>query len=127
MVPLSVQPAIARSAASRRPSNQSQARAALNAEIGYHGDLSKAKHVQGERRAQNLSVLARGYRSRGQPSRVHGYHLHSDGQGIFIPGSHHGLVQPKGFELALIQHSGQRFLCRGVARSHPVLWCSAAL
>ena len=41
-----------------------------------------------------------GHRS-AQSGMGNGHHLHADGQGLHVPGCHHGLGQPKSTQLAL--------------------------
>src|SRR5580700_857947 len=73
--------------------------------------------------AQDLSVpTARAGDRTGQSGLVLRRYLHPDGQGLPLPGSDHGLGQPRGAGVATVEHTRRRFLCRGARGSALTLW-----
>src|SRR5271168_148266 len=106
-----------------RPSRQPQAGAALDAAAGSGGDLPAPEYEQAGGGAQDLSVpAARACDRAGQSGVVLRRYLHPDGQGLSLPGSNHGLGQPRGAGVARIEHTRRRFLCRGARGSALALW-----
>src|SRR6266404_2707427 len=106
-----------------RSPGQPEASSALDAADGVDGDLPAPKHQQGSGGAQGLSLPPRRDCDRtGQSGLVFGRHLHSDGQGLPLFGSHHGLGQPHRAGVANVQHAWRRFLCRGARGSALPIW-----
>ena len=52
----------------------------------------------------------------GEPGVGGRHHLPAHGPGVLVPGGHHGLAQPVRGGLGIVQHSGDRLLCRGPDR-----------
>src|SRR5712671_1410663 len=101
-----------------RSPGQPEASSALDAADGVGGDLPAPKHEQGSGGAQGLSLPPRRDCDRtGQSGLVFRRHLHPDGQGLPLFGSHHGLGQPHRAGVANVQHAWRRFLCRGARGS----------
>ncbi len=76
--------------------------------------------------AQNLSVpLAEPARSLAKSGLGDRYLLHPHGQGVPIPGGHHGLVQPPGTLLATFEYPGLTELC--IEALEEALHCYGAL
>src|ERR1700745_1255715 len=106
-----------------RPSRQPQAGAAPDAAAGPGGDLPAPEHEQAGGGAKDLSAPgARAFDRAGQSVLGLGRYLHPDGQGLSLPGSNHGLGQPRGAGVARIEHTRRRFLCRGARGSALALW-----
>ena len=51
-----------------------------------------------------------------QSGMVRGHHVYPDGERLGVSGGRHGLVQPSCLGLAIVDHNGNGFLRRGVAR-----------
>src|SRR6516165_5001370 len=91
---------------------------AADAADGVGGHLPAPQHEQIGNRAQSLSVSARRDGDRaGQSGLVLGRHLYPDGQGVSLPGGHHGLGEPGGAGMAVVQHARRRLLCRSARGS----------
>src|SRR6202030_3880077 len=100
------------------PCRQSQTGPTPDAAAGTGGDLSTPEHEQTGSGPQDLPVPPRWDRDRaGQSGVVLGRYLHPDGQGLPLPGGHHGLGEPRGAGLATVQHARRRLLCRGARGS----------
>src|SRR5580704_17047493 len=103
------------------PCRQSQTGPMPDAAAGTGGDLSTPEHEQTGSGPQDLPVPPRRDRDRaGQSGMVLGRYLHPDVQRLPLPGGHHGLGEPSGAGVAIVQHARRSFLCRctrGSARS----------
>src|ERR1700726_1092733 len=103
------------------PCRQSQTGPTPDAAAGTGGDLPTPEHEQSGSGPQDLPVPPRWDRDRaGQSGMVLGRYLHPDGQGLPLPGGHHGLGETSGAGVAVVQPARRCFLCRctrGSARS----------
>ena len=85
---------------------------------GHRGDLPEAEHQPQASGPQDIPVFAEesGHRP-AQSGVVRGHHVYPDGEGFCVSGGGDGLVQPPGSGVAVVDHDGDGFLRRGVARS----------
>ena len=68
--------------------------------------ISTPEHEQTGSGPQDLPVPPRWDRDRaGQSGMVLGRYLHPDGQRLPLPGGHHGLGEPSGAGVAIVQHA----------------------
>ena len=73
--------------------------------------------------AQDLSVPAASPDDRSAELRVvRRHHLYPDAPRLPLSGGDHGLGEPQGPGLAVIEHDGRRILCRGTGRSDCPAW-----
>jgi putative transposase len=71
---------------------------------------------QPQRTRSIRTCLAAGDRA-DQSGLVLACHLHPDGQGLSLPGGHHGLGEPCGAGVAAVEHTRRGVLCRGARGS----------
>ena len=85
--------------------------------MGIEAVYAKPKLSQPGRRAQDLSLPAEKAEDRAaRSSLVHGYHLHTDGPRISVPGGGNGLVQSVRVELGIVVDARVGVLPGGPAR-----------
>ena len=84
---------------------------------GECGPLPAASHQPTGAGTPGLPLPAEGSDDHpGEPGVGGRHHLPAHGPGIPVPGGHHGLAQPVRGGLGIVQHSGDRLLCRGPDR-----------
>ena len=97
-----------------RHAGKPEAGAAAHETDGTAGYLPAASHQPTSAGTLGLSLPAEGSDDHlGEPGMGGGHHLPAHGPGIPLPGRNHGLAQPVRGGLAIVQHSGDRLLCRG--------------
>jgi len=84
----------------------------LTVQDGADADLSDAQHQQEASPAQGLAISSeRSGDHLAQPGLVCRYQLHPDAAGLSVSRRHHGLVQPQGPGLAVVEQHGGGLLC----------------
>ena len=95
----------------------------IDASDVFGANLPDAKHEQETLPAQDLSISASEIdTSSTQPSVVCRYHVHCHVARVSVSGGNHGLVQPQGIILAVVQQYGGRLLRRDSERGHRKIW-----
>ena len=104
-------------ARSARLGGESQACATTDATDGFGGDLSKASNDRCCNGASELPLFTAGSCGDEAERGVGGGHyVHSDVDGIHVPGSGDRLVQPVRVVVAIVEQPGGQFLCGRVKR-----------
>ena len=86
--------------------------APIDAADAIGANLSDTKHQQEASSAQDLPLFVEKVTDhKAQPSLVRGYNIYSNAARFFVFGRDYGLVQPQGFELAIVKQHGSGFLC----------------
>jgi hypothetical protein len=92
-------------------SPESQAHSAIDAADGTGSNLSQAAHHTARHQAQDLPLFAAKCEDCGpQSGVVQRHHVRAYASRLHVPRRGYGLVQPLRFELAFVEHSGQRIL-----------------